>query len=110
MVARPEGRATADGDFSDNLSRNFSATFDDPTTKVITVADEFINDLSIEDAAVGEGFILLETPANALAASGNRSAANIVRVADDPNESNAIGHIDIRKLGGDAMSAIIKLM
>ena len=105
----PEGRATADGDFSDNLSRNFSATFDDPTTKVITVADEFINDLSIEDAAVGEGFILLETPANALAASGNRSAANIVRVADDPNESNAVGHIDIRKLGGDAMSAIIQV-
>lgn len=105
----PEGRATADGDFSDNLSRNFSAAFDDPTTKVITVADEFINDLSIEDAAVGEGFILLETPANAVAASGSRSAANIVRVADDPNESNAVGHIDVRKLGGDAMSAIIQV-
>jgi hypothetical protein len=101
------GSVTNDGDFEDNLSRGFNANFDHPTTKVITITDTFINDLSIENAEVGEGFILLETPSNAV--SNVMSPSNIVQVDDDPNESNAVGHIDVQKLGSDSMSAIIQV-
>jgi len=106
------GVAGRDGDLEDNRSRGFNQSFSDPTTKVITVADEFINDLSIENAAVGEGFILLEVSAAQLdtpSASNNADGSNVVRLADDPRESNAVGHIDVRKLGAESMSAVIQV-
>ena len=106
-VVDPEGSISDDANFADNLSRNFDANFTDPTTKVIKVSDAFINDLSIEKAEVGQGFILLETPSSPF--SNNQLPTNVVTVADDPRESNAIGHIDVKKLGSDSMSAIIQV-
>ena len=106
-IVDPEDNISNDANFEDNLSRNFDANFTDPTTKVITVADAFINDLSIEKAEVGQGFILLETPSSSF--PNNELPTNVVTVADDPRESNAIGHIDVKKLGSDSMSAIIQV-
>ena len=103
----PELTVTADVDFSDNISRGFTANFDHPTTKVITVTDTFINDLSIENAAAGEGFILLETPLSAV--PGGKTVSNVVILDDDPRESNVVGHIDVKKLGADSMNAIIQV-
>ncbi|MDB9917912.1 hypothetical protein OAD22_09105 [Pseudomonadales bacterium] len=103
----PQGNVTSDGDLEDNLSRGFNKNFNHPTTRVITVSDNFINDLSIENAEVGEGFILLETPASTF--SDGMTASNVVLIDDDPRESNAVGHIDVKKLGADSMSAIIQV-
>ena len=106
LVAVDPARAVeVDEDFEDNLSRGFSASFSDPTTKVITIEDAFINDLAIEGAEVGEGFLLLEAPAAVAAAA--IGAFNVVE--DDPVESNAVGFIDVRKLGADNMGAIIQV-
>ena len=106
LVAVDPARAVeGDEDFEDNLSRGFSASFSDPTTKVITIEDAFINDLAIEGAEVGEGFLLLEAPAAVAAAA--IGAFNVVE--DDPVESNAVGFIDVRKLGADNMGAIIQV-
>ena len=101
----PARAVEGDEDFEDNLSRGFSASFSDPTTKVITIEDAFINDLAIEGAEVGEGFLLLEAPAPVTAAA--IGALNVVE--DDPIESNAVGFIDVRKLGADNMGAIIQV-
>jgi hypothetical protein len=106
-VVDPDGVMADDGNFEDNLSRGFNADFTDPTTKVITITDTFINDLSIENAAVGKGFILLETPLSAF--PDGQSSTNILLVDDDPRESNAVGHIDVKKLGADSMNAIIQV-
>lgn len=101
----PARAVEGDEDFEDNLSRGFSASFSDPTTKVITIEDAFVNDLAIEGAEVGEGFLLLEAPAPVAAAA--IGALNVVE--DDPIESNAVGFIDVRKLGADNMGAIIQV-
>ena len=103
----PQGNVTNDGDLQDNLSRGFNKNFNHPTTRVITVTDSFINDLSIENAEVGEGFILLETPSSTF--SDGVTASNVVLLEDDPRESNVVGHIDVKKLGADSMSAIIQV-
>ena len=102
-----DGSVADDSDFDDNLSRGFNANFDHPTTKVITITDSFINDLSIENAEVGEGFILLETPPSGFQIG--QGSSNVLLVDDDPRESNAVGHIDVMKLGSDSMNAIIQV-
>ena len=103
----PQANVTNDVDLQDNLSRGFNKNFNHPTTRVITITDSFINDLSIENAEVGEGFILLETPSSNF--SDGMTASNVVLIEDDPRESNAVGHIDVKKLGADSMSAIIQV-
>jgi len=102
-----DGSVANDSDFDDNLSRGFNENFDHPTTKVITITDSFINDLSIENAEVGEGFILLETPPSGFQVG--QASSSVLLVDDDPRESNAVGHIDVMKLGSDSMNAIIQV-
>lgn len=103
----PESVISNDSNAADNISRGFTPSFDHPTTKVITVTDTFINDLSIENAAVGEGFILLETPSSVF--PNGTTPSNVVLVDDDPRESNVVGHIDVKKLGADSMNAYIRV-
>lgn len=107
----PEGAVDEDGNPGDNSSRGFAVGIDHPTRKTITVANEFINDLSIENAEVGDGFILLEVPAASLALASTESqvVSSNFNPRDDIRESNMIGHIDVKKLGSDSMSAVIQV-
>lgn len=122
VAAVDAGQSVAqDTNFSDNISRGIDESLAHPTVKQITIEDAFVNDLQITDAVIAQGFILLETPTdNALAQNGDDvNAANlqasdvltgdVLRVADDPRESNVIGHIDIMKLGAESMDARIEV-
>lgn len=122
VAAVDAGQSVAqDTNFSDNISRGIDESLSHPTVKQITIEDAFVNDLQITDAVIAQGFILLETPTdNALAQNGDDvNAANVqasdvltgdvLRVADDPRESNVIGHIDIKKLGAESMDARIEV-
>jgi len=122
VAAVDAGQSVAqDTNFSDNISRGIDESLAHPTVKQITIEDAFVNDLQITDAVIAQGFILLETPTdNALAQNGDDvNAANVqasdvltgdvLRVADDPRESNVIGHIDIKKLGAESMDARIEV-
>ncbi len=122
VAAVDAGQSVAqDTNFSDNISRGIDESLSHPTVKQITVEDAFVNDLQITDAVIAQGFILLETPTdNALAQNGDAvnaatvqasaaATSDVLRVGDDPRESNVIGHIDIKKLGADSMDARIEV-
>jgi hypothetical protein len=106
-----------DTNFADNISRGIDESLSHPTVKQISVEDAFINDLEIVDAVVAEGFVLLEAPTSnareqdgdAVVAASATTDSTALLVNDDPLESDVIGHIDVRKLGADAMDARIEV-
>ena len=49
----------------------------------------------------------METPPSGFQVG--QASSNVLLVDDDPRESNAVGHIDVMKLGSDSMNAIIQV-
>ena len=49
----------------------------------------------------------METPPSGFQVG--QGSSNVLLVDDDPRESNAVGHIDVMKLGSDSMNAIIQV-
>ena len=68
-VVDPDGILTEDTNFEDNKTRDIEPTLSSPTLKMITLEGTPLNDLQVLTAEVAEGFLLLETPAAAQAAS-----------------------------------------